>query len=161
MGIGYMPTDLALEIEETGWSQRIETGIEALDAQHRQYFDLVNDYLSAAATMTADSDRISDLGKKLDYLRRYAIEHFATEQKIMKDAGYEGYQAHFEEHMYFLRHVGALHKQLCDEGHNDKLAREVYFYTLEWFTTHIQSADMKVVDFLKQDSVPAKAMPGF
>ena len=161
MGLGYLATGLATEIEETGWSQKIETGIEVLDAQHRQYFDLVNDYLATAAKATTDTDKNSELARRLDFLRRYAVDHFATEQKIMKEAGYEGYQAHFGEHMYFLQHVGALYKQLCDEGHSDKLSREVYYYALEWFIAHIQSADMKVVEFLKENSDRAQTASGF
>ena len=152
MGFGHSRADLATEIEETGWTQKIETGVEVLDDQHRQYFDLVNDYLATAARVTTNDDRNSELVERLDFLRRYATEHFATEQKIMKDAEYQHYQQHFEEHQYFLKHVGALHEQTCNEGNNDKITREVYYYTLEWFIGHIRFTDMKMVEFLKQNA---------
>ena len=151
MGFGYSTTDLATEIEETGWSQKIETGIDIVDDQHRQYFDLVNNYLATAAKITTD-DKNSELVERLDFLRRYAITHLTTEQKMMKEAGYPDYQPHFEEHKYFLKHVGALYKKISNEGHNDKLTREVYYYTLEWFIGHIQFTDMKMVAFLKQSA---------
>ena len=150
MGFGYSIIDLATEVEETGWSQKIETGVKVLDDQHRQYFSLVNDYLATAAKATTNDDRHSELVERLNFLRRYAIEHFDTEQKIMKDAGYQDYQQHLEEHKYFLMHVGALYKQTCNEEQSDKLTREVYYYTLEWFIGHIQFTDMKMVEFLKQ-----------
>ena len=152
MGFGYSTIDLATEIEETGWSQKIETGLEVLDDQHRRYFSLVNDYLATAAKAATHDNRDAELVERLDFLRRYAIEHFATEQKIMKDAGYRDYQQHLEEHKYFLMHVGALYKQTCNEGQSDKLTREVYYYTLEWFIGHIQFTDMKMVEFLKQNA---------
>ena len=152
MGFGYSTNDLAIEIEETGWSQKIETGIEVLDDQHRQYFSLVNDYLASAVKATTNNDRHSELVERLSFLCRYAVEHFATEQKIMKDAGYEGYQQHLEEHKYFLMHVEALYEQTCNEAQSDKLTREVYYYTLEWFIGHIQFTDMKMVEFLKQSA---------
>lgn len=151
MGFGYSITDLATEIEETGWTEKIETGVEVLDSQHRQYFDLVNNYLAVAKKTATYDDRDSELFERLGFLRRYAMEHFATEQKIMKETNYPGYQQHIEEHKYFLGHVGALHKQINDEGSNDKVTREVYYYTLEWFISHIQFTDMKMVEFLKQN----------
>ena len=152
MGTGYSISDLATEIEETGWSQKIETGVQVLDDQHRQYFSLVNDYLATAAKATTNGNRHTELVERLNFLCRYALEHLETEQKIMKDAGYQGYQHHLKEHEYFLMHVGALYKQTCNEELSDKLTREVYYYTLEWFAGHIQFTDMKMVEFLKQNT---------
>jgi hemerythrin len=150
MGFGYSITDLATEIKETGWTKKIETGVDILDSQHRQYFRFVNDYLTTAAKVTTNEDKNSELVKRLDFLRLYAIEHFATEQKIMQDAVYEGYQRHLEEHMYFLKHVEDLYEQVSNEGNNDRLTRELHFYTLEWFISHIQFTDMKMVAFLNE-----------
>ena len=153
MGFGYSTIDLATEIEQTGWSQKIETGVEVLDDQHRRYFSLVNDYL-AVATKTAPYDnKLAELVERLDFLRAYAVEHLATEQEIMKDAEYPDYQRHLAEHEYFLMHVEELYEQTCNEGQSDKLTREVHYYTLEWFIRHIQFTDMKMVAFLKQKSV--------
>lgn len=153
MEFGYTRTDLATEIEETGWTEKIETGVEILDHQHRRYFDLVNDYLVTTKKITPNNDRKSELSDRLDFLRSYAKEHFATEQKIMEDSKFPGYSQHLEEHTYFLKHVDALHKQISDEGSNDKVTREVYYYTLEWFIGHIQFTDMKMVEFLKQNKL--------
>lgn len=141
---------LATAIEETGWTKAIETGLPALDDQHRQYFAMVNGYMAASAKAAAQQNGHEELVERLKFLRRYAVEHFATEQKIMKDAGYPDYQEHFEQHMYFLKRVGALDNRLREEGHSEKLTREVHFYTLEWFISHIQSADMLVVEFLRE-----------
>ena len=152
MGFGSSTNDLATEIAETGWSQKIETGVEVLDDQHRQYFSLVNDYLATAAKVTTNENRHTELVERLNFLRRYAVEHFETEQKIMKDAGYKGFLRHLKEHEYFLMHVEELYKQTCNEEQSDKLTREVYYYTLEWFIGHIQFTDMKMVEFLKQNT---------
>jgi len=152
MGFGYSRAELATEIEETGWTQKIETGVDILGSQHRRYFDLVNNYLAIAKKVAPNDDRNSVLIERLDFLRSYAKVHFATEQKIMKDVEYQYFQQHIEEHKYFLKHVGALYDQICDEGSNDKLTREVYYYTLEWFVGHIQFTDMKMVEVLKQNT---------
>jgi len=152
MGIEYSRAELATEIEEIGWTQKIETGIDILDSQHRRYFELVKNYLATAKQVTPDNVRNSELVERLDFLRSYAIEHFSTEEKIMKDTGYQEYQQHIEEHKYFLKHVGDLYEKTCNEGSNDILTREVYYYILEWFIGHIQITDMKVVAFLNQNA---------
>ena len=146
-------SDLATAIEETGWTQSIETGVETLDDQHRHYFNLVNECLSltgnASSTKQVSPEKLSE---RLGFLRRYAVEHFATEQRIMKEAGFPGYQAHFEEHMYFLQRVGQLDTRLREEGFSNKLARELQFQVLDWFIRHIQTEDMQVAAFLNQDA---------
>ena len=150
---GKNTLDLATEIEETGWTQKIETGIEVLDDQHRHYFSLVNDCLSLAGNVSSTKQVSPEkLSERLGFLRRYAVEHFATEQRIMKAAGYPGYQAHFEEHMYFLQRVGELDRELREEGFSDKLARELQFQVLDWFIRHIQTEDMDVAGFLNQEA---------
>lgn len=145
----YSENDPATEIAQTGWSKALETGIEIIDSQHARYFEFVNDLLATASNTHSTN---SELIERLDFLIRYAMEHFSTEQNIMKKEGYPHYQQHFEEHMKFLQHVGALRNQISEDGHNEKLIREVRFFTLDWFVKHIQTADMKVVEFLKQNS---------
>lgn len=140
------------ELGETGWSDAIETGFAVLDEQHRRYFSLVNECLAMTGD-THDSRQINPakLTERLGFLRRYAVEHFATEQRIMQESGYPDYQAHFKEHMSFLNNIGVLDKQLREHGFSDKLARELQFHALEWFIQHIQVTDMKLVEYLKQD----------
>lgn len=148
-GANESPTDTV----DTNWTTELETGIESLDKEHAKYFDFVNDLLTTAANAESSVSGVVD---KIDFLIRYAMEHFSTEQNLMKQEAYDGYQPHFEEHMHFLKHVGSLRNQIRDNGSNDKLMREVRFYTLEWFVEHIQSSDVKFVEFLKQN--PARSV---
>jgi hemerythrin len=149
--MGKMTSDLAIEIQETEWTQSIETGIETLDDQHRHYFSLVNECLSLTGNASSNKQVSPEkLSERLGFLRRYAVEHFATEQRIMKEANYPGFQTHFDEHMYFLQRVGELDKQLREDGFSNMLARELQFQILEWFIRHIQTEDMEVAEFLRQ-----------
>ena len=146
----HAENDSVPEITDSGWSKELETGNAEVDNQHARYFEFVNDLLATATNAVSTN---SELVEKLDFLIRYAMEHFSTEQNIMKKEGYPDYQEHFEEHMNFLKNVGSLRNQISDDGHNDRLMREVRFFTLDWFVKHIQSSDMEVVEFLKQNSV--------
>ena len=113
------------EISQTAWSTDLETGIDVVDEQHHQYFNLLNDYLEKAAEELTDRQQIIDLAEKFDFLRQYAKGHFSTEESIMKNAGYPDFEFHYGEHLSFLRHVEELYIQLITNGYNSQLAREV------------------------------------
>ena len=149
------------QIENLSWNTDMESGIDILDAQHHKYFDLLNDFLQKASASSSAPDQYSELAKTFDFLRQYAVEHFTTEQAIMEEAGYPDSELHEKEHLYFLKHVGELYQRLKTNGYSPDLAREVNYYTIEWFIEHIRLTDMKLVKFLKAESVEDKKLPGF
>jgi len=137
------------EVGSIGWSKELETGIDVLDGQHRRYIELLNDYIeNAKKNITTPEQKDVQLNESLGFLREYAKEHFSTEESIMIDAGFPGYEDHRHEHLYFLRHVGELCKELETKGFSPKLSREVNYYTIEWFINHILLLDMQLADFL-------------
>lgn len=131
------------------WTKELETGHDLLDEQHRHYIDLLNSYLLEATEQTNSDKNINRLAESFDFLRQYAEEHFSTEETIMENTKFPDYASHKEEHLYFLRHVENLHKDMKEQGFSPKLSREVNFYAVEWFVDHILGADMQLVEFLK------------
>lgn len=152
---------MSSQIDNVEWTADLESGIDVLDAQHRKYFNLLNDFLRKASESSSTPEKVLDLAKTFDFLRQYAVEHFSTEQQIMERAEYPDAELHEEEHLYFLNHVGELYRQLKTKGYSSTLAREVNYYTIEWFITHIRLTDMKLVEFLKEESAENKNLPGF
>ena len=152
---------MSSQIDNVEWTTDLESGIDVLDAQHRRYFDLLNDFFQEAAESSSTPEAISDLAKRFDFLRQYAVEHFSTEQEIMERAEYPDAELHEKAHLYFLNHVGELYEQLKTRGYSPELAREVNFYTIEWFIKHIRMTDMELVKFLKEESTEDKKLPGF
>ena len=152
---------MSLQIDSAEWTTDLESGIDILDAQHRKYFDFLNDFLQRASRSSSMSGADPDLAETFNFLRQYAVEHFSTEQEIMEKAGYPDFESHEQEHLYFLNHVGELYEQLKTKGYSPKLAREVNYYTIEWFIKHIRFTDMKLVTFLKEESDKDKKLPGF
>ena len=138
------------EVGSVEWSTDLETGIGVVDGQHRQYFNLLNDYLKKATENVSGSERTFDLLEKFKFLYEYADEHFSTEEAIMKKAGYPDYESHREEHLHFLKHVEDLYSQMKTNGINSSLGREVNYYIIEWFVEHIRFTDKKMATFLKE-----------
>jgi len=153
-------------ISEIGWTRKLETGIDVLDAQHRQYFELLSNYLEKSAkastdATSADTGQILELAETFNFLRQYAIEHFSTEEEVMEKAAYPDYDSHHEEHLYFSKHVEELYNNMRTNGYSPELAREVRYYTVEWFIEHIRLTDMKLVAFLKQKATEDKKLKPF
>jgi hemerythrin len=146
-------------INKVEWDTSLETGIEVVDEQHRQYFVLLNNYLEKASESPLDGDEFFDLLEKLDFLRQYAREHFATEELLMQEAGFPGYDTHRWEHQYFEHHVGELCEKLKADGFSLELAHDVNYYIIEWFVEHIRQVDMELVGFLHDRAGRDGAIP--
>jgi hemerythrin len=136
----------------TGWSTKLETGITVIDEQHRRYFELLDNYLQTTEIISTTPEEVLDLAETLNFLRQYAKEHFSTEESIMKTAKYPAFEPHQEQHLYFLDHVEMLYERMRKEGFSPELAREVNYYTIEWFIDHIRVKDVKLAEFLKQEA---------
>ena len=150
---------MVIEIKQVEWDPSLETGIEVVDEQHRQYFVLLNNYLAKASESPVDGDEFFDLVEKLDFLRQYAREHFATEESLMQEAGFPGFEAHRWEHRYFEHHVGELFERLKADGFSLELAHDVNYYIIEWFVEHIRQVDMELVEFLHDKAGRDGAIP--
>jgi len=152
---------MSLQIDSVEWTPDLESGVDVLDAQHRRYFELVNAFLQRASRTPSTPETVSDLAETFNFLRQYAVEHFSTEQEIMRRANYPDFELHEKQHLYFLKHVEELYQQMKSKGYSAALAREVNYYTIEWFIRHIRVTDMKLVKFLKEESARDKNLLGF
>ncbi len=88
------------------WSETFQMGDAVIDAEHRQFIDIVN-RLSAVILDRADPATISAV---CDELMRDAAEHFAAEEASMERHGFGGLPAHRREHarlLVFIRETAA------------------------------------------------------
>jgi len=146
---------------ETDLSQNLETGIDIIDTQHRRYFDLLNKYLDKTTESSTVPEEILDLAETFNFLREYAKEHFSTEESIMEETEYPGFESHQEQHIYFSYHVEQLYNRMKFDGFSPDLAREVNYYTVEWFIEHIRTIDVKLAEFLKEKNIKNKKITSF
>lgn len=137
-------------VESIGWTKEFETGVDILDAQHRRYVELLNDYLVKASDSTmAPDDKVIQLVEALNVLRQSSEKHFSIEESIMNNAEFPDIEPHQEEHAYFIRHLQELSDNLETNGFSPELSQQVNYYIVEWFIQHILLLDMQLIDFLK------------
>ncbi len=127
------------------WTDRMETGVELQDRQHRELVRKVNEL---AAAMKAGKGR-EVVGDMLAFLGQYAVEHFRDEERLMKQAGYPGLAKHHAVHEAFKKDFGAL--VATYEAHPAKFstAIEVQRRVLDWLRNHICGIDQDAGKYIK------------
>ena len=96
------------------WNSRFETGISIIDTQHKALFDAVNKLADSFKEGTSKS-AVKD---SMDFLVKYTVEHFQTEEKVMKDMGYPKLTSHMAEHAQLVTRAKELQGKI-DMGYVD------------------------------------------
>ncbi len=129
------------------WSEDYSINVKVIDEQHKVLLQYVSD-LHAAVEAQIDKD---DLRKKLSELAKYTRLHFNTEEKLMKEHGFEFKKKHHKEHKMLLRHledlVHAVSKGKYPTFYSD------YDVSNDWFLGHIMKFDRKLGVFLNSKDV--------
>lgn len=76
------------------WKDEFSVGDERLAAQHRRMFDLLN----AMYGVGQEGGPRGRLAKMFEEVRRYAEDHFATEEAAMERFGYARLREHKAAH---------------------------------------------------------------
>ena len=124
------------------WSSRFETGIPIIDSQHKALFDAVNKLADSFKT----GNSTAQVKASLDFLVKYTLEHFQTEEKHMKDMGYPKLTSHMAEHAQLVSKAQALQDKLAD---GKPVTVEVTTFLADWLKHHINEVDMGYVEFAK------------
>ena len=122
------------------WNSRFETGIDLIDNQHKALFDAVNKLADSFKAGTSKA-QVKD---SMDFLVQYTVEHFATEEKIMKDMGYPKVTSHIAEHLQLVQKAQALQAKLAE---GKPVTMEVTIFLADWLKHHINEVDMGYVEF--------------
>jgi hemerythrin len=124
------------------WSSRFETGIPIIDTQHKALFEAVNKLADSFKNGTASAQ----VKASMDFLVKYTVEHFQTEEKYMREIDYPKLTSHMAEHAQLVAKAQALQAKLAE---GKPVAVEVTTFLADWLKHHINEVDMDYVEFLK------------
>jgi hemerythrin-like metal-binding protein len=139
-----MRKEIALRVERIAWSDDLETGIEEIDFQHKEYLDRVNLLLDKCQ----EGSRIGLMLGAFDYLDKYMREHLKLEEHLMFENRYPEYVPHWEEHKKFKENLKDIKSVLEDHGFDSELGMRLNYFLVEWFFNHVRSDDVKLCKFL-------------
>lgn len=126
------------------------TGIPLIDRQHEAYLELVERVFRLCAQKQIDRDA---LASELDRTLAYAIEHFDTEEHLMRSVAYPQYPEHRAKHNVFRDQVDDFTAQAREEDDLAEFAARMARWLVDWFCQQVQIDDRKLAAFLK--STPA------
>lgn len=120
------------------WKDEFSVGVAAVDLEHRELIQLINGLdadMQEFATQTAVVETLGEI-----YARISA--HFALEEKIMREAGYDGFAAHKQDHELLLDELLDVIDSVDDAGRYDRdgLSRDLD----RWFSEHFRTHDARL-----------------
>ncbi len=124
------------------WKDAYSVGVPELDDQHRALIEIIN-------SLDAIEREGGEISRVLDTLDWYVEEHFATEEKLLKQAGYADYEGHQAEHRKFETWLKSTRFYMRNAGpQSAEAAKEVSDYLKDWLAKHILVMDMDYRDLL-------------
>ena len=120
------------------WNEKFSLGVPAIDHEHRELIDLVN---GAHRAVSAGESR-ERLSECLGEIYARISAHFALEEKLMRESGYDEYEVHKTDHEALLDQILDF-IDICDAGQG--FDEEVFSENLgEWFTAHFRTRDARL-----------------
>ena len=117
------------------WKPDYALGIPAVDHEHRELFDLVNDLHASLFEPDSEATVMDFLGELFSKIS----SHFALEEKLMRDGRYAELPGHKEDHERLLDEIRDLMDDYEDGGHVDL---DRFALKLErWFSVHFSTHD--------------------
>lgn len=131
------------------WKDSYSVGIEKIDNQHKvliqminMFYDEIHKIHEGKSDITLKELRVSTI----DEMKKYAIEHFQTEEDLFLEYGYPDYVAHKTKHDDFFKKVLDVEKRL--ENGSLILSTEITDFLKEWLVEHIEGCDQEYSEYL-------------
>ena len=120
------------------WKSDYSLGIPSVDHEHRELIGMIN---TAYGFMDKDADQ-AVIESCLEDIYAGIASHFALEERHMREARYEEYQAHKDEHEDLLDQLMELVDEFVD--HPDSGRASLQKSLADWFGGHFATFDARL-----------------
>ena len=124
------------------WKEELVTGNDIIDIQHKELINRISKVLN-----TSDMPNSVQVADTINFLFDYVFDHFALEEKLMIQTGYENFDEHLKEHSYYINYVNKLKRQKIITR---ELISEMQSELQSWFLEHIINEDRKMAEHLRK-----------
>ena len=135
--------------EQLLWTETSSVGVESIDEQHKQIVEIANRLFREIVRDTG----VESIFEILDEMARYAEQHFAYEENLLKEHGFpsDKLEQHLAEHQALTAQVhDFIQKARLD---NDLIDLEVYDFLRDWMNDHLSRTDKEYALFLSSRGV--------
>lgn len=122
------------------WRDAFLTGDSAVDFEHKELVDLINQLYEKLDMKNADVDVVSEF---LGEINAKISAHFALEERMMRAAGYVEFDDHKEDHEELLDDIREIMISY-DDGAYETFADTLGQHLTKWFTRHFATFDARL-----------------
>ncbi len=120
------------------WNDGFEIGVQAVDAQHRRLFELMNQ-VYAHYRQEAGNGAVE---RTVDELVKVALQHLEDEEALQRRAGYVGFEAHQRIHERLRKDLGERITAYKSTKTEDALF-DLIMFLKSWLMKHIYNEDRR------------------
>jgi len=126
-------------------------GIPLIDKQHKQYMVLVNKFLAnhhkGNMSKAVFIDRVNEI-------EAYALEHFDSEEVLMRSAKYPMYEEHLAKHDAFRNRINDFLEEMnTKEIDFDHYVNILCKWLIDWFKSEVLDDDIKLAKYIKENNI--------
>jgi hemerythrin-like metal-binding protein len=124
------------------WQDNFSVGVPSIDHEHRELIELIAGFQNQIALRDSGKSNIDSLMTCLGDTLAQITAHFALEEKLMRDSGYDRYPEHKADHELLLDEL----RDIMDAVEQDsEIDQELLGKTLgDWFARHFQNEDARL-----------------
>lgn len=126
---------------ELVWTADLNTGIDVIDHQHTRIVDYINQLGYAIRQHNRTSVSIV-----LNELLDYTVSHFAFEESLQQEVGYQYAQPHKAVHDLFIKRLSKYQERHVQ---GEDIAPQLHAMLSTWLIHHIKRDDMAYVAEVK------------
>ncbi len=131
------------------WQDDLNTGIQVIDNQHKRIVEMINHLHDAQ-----QGKEHAAIAEVIEELVDYTLSHFAFEETLMEDAGYQFSRAHKKIHELFIRRVSE-YRVRFQAG--EDVGDELKGLLSRWLFNHIRNDDAGYVDAVRPAGPPRRS----
>ena len=120
------------------WDEQYSVGVDSVDYEHQNLMDMINMIYAELD----DQRDISEIEKTMSDVHAEIAAHFALEERLMRNAGFEEYEAHKDDHENLLDQIRNMMDAIASDPEPalDMLSEQL----AEWFSGHFATFDARL-----------------
>ncbi len=126
------------------WKESYRVGVESVDAQHIQLFEMVEGLLDIVRAERTDIKE--ECNKAIEFLKDYVIKHFDDEEAYLEAVAYEGIEAHKLIHRDFINTVLAYDANIKKSNYDLAVIKQFSGMLTTWLIYHVAGEDRRYVE---------------
>jgi len=128
----------------TMWKESLRIGVDTVDKQHKMLFDKVGELIKEVRTNgTLNKDKCVST---INFLKEYAISHFADEETYQKSIDYIDFDAHKKLHERFIQTVLDYEKKIIASDFAVAEIKQFVGMLGAWLLYHVADADQRYIN---------------